>query len=142
VNERSFIFDAVLIARMRSVLAEPAFALLRIVSGALLALHGAQKFGFLSEHTPAVGSQIWIGGLIEVVTGLCIALGFWSSLAAFLASGTMAVAYTQFHWKLRFGRAFLPMQNGGELALVYCLVFLYLAFRGPGPFSLGRTARF
>ena len=125
-----------------SPFAERAFALLRIVSGALFALHGAQKFGVLSQRATAVGSQLWVGGLIELVTGLCVTLGLWTRCAALLASGTMAVAYTQFHWKLQLGTAFLPTQNGGELALVYCLVFLYVACHGAGPWSLdGRRRR-
>jgi putative oxidoreductase len=124
-------------SRLFSPLFERALALLRIVSGLLLALHGAQKFGLLSQHaSPPTGSQVWIGGIIEVVAGLCVALGWHTTLAAFLLSGTMAVAYTQFHWKLQLGKAFLPTQNGGELALIYSLVFLVIACHGSGPWSL------
>jgi putative oxidoreductase len=125
-------FDRVLAPHFERV-----FALLRIISGLLLAFHGAQKFGLLALHpSPPVGSQVWIGGIIEVVAGLCVALGLWTTLAAFLASGTMAVAYTQFHWKLQFGKALLPMHNGGELALVYAFVFLAIACHGAGVWSL------
>jgi putative oxidoreductase len=117
--------------------AEGAYALLRIVSGLLFAFHGVQKvFGVLTEGQPPVGSQIWIGGVIELLCGLAIALGCFTSLAAFLASGTMAVAYFQFHWKFQFGSAFFPVVNGGELAVVYCFTFLYIACKGPGCCSL------
>lgn len=121
--------------------AERAFVLMRVVCGALMALHGAQKFGLLSTRTPPVGSQLWIGGLIELVFGVCVCVGFFTRLSAFLLSGTMAVAYTQFHWKLRFDTAFFPGQNGGELALVYCLVFLYIACHGPGLASVDARRR-
>ncbi len=111
--------------------ADPAYALLRMVSGLLFAFHGAQKvLGLLATVRPPVGSQIWVGGVIELVGGLAILLGFQTRLAAFLCSGMMAVAYTQFHWKLQFGAAFWPAVNQGELAVVYCFLFLYLACRG------------
>src|SRR5690242_1241414 len=80
--------------------AENAYALLRIVAGLAFAFHGAQKlFGIATPFQPPVGSQVWIGGLIELVTGLGMAAGFLTPYMAFLASGTMAVAYIQFHWK-------------------------------------------
>lgn len=121
---------------------EHAYTLLRIVSGLAFAFHGVQKvFGVLTEATPPVGSQIWIGGVIELATGVCIALGLFTPLAAFLASGTMAVAYTQFHWKLDFGARFFPAVNQGELALVYSFLFLYVACRGGGECSLDRRRR-
>jgi len=79
---------------------DTAYTLLRIVAGLLFAFHGFQKiFGVLTEYQPPIGTQIWFGGVIELVTGLAIAVGVFTSLAAFLASGTMAVAYVQFHWK-------------------------------------------
>ncbi len=119
---------------------EAAFALLRVVVGALFAFHGCQKiFGLLSNSQPPPGSQLWIGGLIELTTGTAICLGLFTSWAAFLASGTMAVAYVQFHWKLSFGERFFPAINQGELALVYSLLFLYMACRGPGPWSIDQT---
>src|SRR5690606_11924392 len=93
-------------------------------------------FGVLREQVPAVGSQLWIGGVIELVCGLAIALGLFTRPAAFLSSGTMAVAYTQFHWKLRGGADFFPAVNEGELALVYAFVFLYVACKGAGMWSL------
>lgn len=114
-----------------------AYALLRIVSGLLFSFHGVQKvFGILTERQPEIGSQVWIGGLIELVAGFLIAGGLYTRWAAFLSSGTMAVAYTQFHWKLAMGAAFFPAVNKGELAVVYAFVFLYIACQGPGVWSL------
>jgi len=115
------------------------YAVLRIVAGALFAFHGAQKIlGVLSEVTPQVGSQIWVGGIIELVGGALIALGVLTRPLAFLASGQMAVAYTQFHWKLAVaGGMWLPAINKGELAVVYCFLFLFFAARGNGVLSLG-----
>ena len=89
------------------------YTLLRVVSGLMFAFHGMQKlFGIMSNFQPPFGSQLWIGGVIELVTGLCIALGFKTRWAAFLASGTMAVAYTQFHWKLQMCAQFFPTKIG------------------------------
>ena len=116
-----------------------AYALLRIVAGIMFAFHGMQKiFGILSDFQPEVGTQIWFGGLIELVTGLAIALGAFTAWAAFLASGTMAVAYIQFHWKFAFGADFFPAVNKGELALVYSFLFLCIACRGGGLWSIDR----
>ncbi len=116
--------------------AERVFTLLRVVSGFLLSLHGLAKFGVLGKHVPPVGSQLWVGAWIELVAGLLVMVGLWTRPAAFVTSGTMAVAYVQFHWKLQLGKAILPTQNGGELALIYSLVFLYIACHGPGGASL------
>jgi putative oxidoreductase len=120
---------------------ELTYAMLRIVSGAIFAFHGVQKvFGVLIERQPPLGSQLWIGGIIELVCGLLIAVGFQSRWAAFLASGTMAVAYFQFHWKFRLGPEFFPAINGGDAAILYCFVFLYIACRGSGIWSLDKSA--
>jgi putative oxidoreductase len=118
----------------------PAHAALRIVAGAMWSFHGMQKIlGVLSTFKPAPFSQLWIGGVIEMVFGLLIVVGLFSRVAAFIASGEMAVAYFQFHFKLDFGAfRWLPAVNQGELAALYCFVFLYLAARGPGPASLDR----
>jgi putative oxidoreductase len=123
---------------------ERAFALLRIVTGFLMAMHGAQKFGLLGP-TPvpiALLSQVGIGGAIEIIGGSLVMLGLATVPAAFLLSGTMAVAYIQFHWKFQLGLMLLPIKNAGELALVYCLSFLYVACHGAGIASIdGRLAR-
>jgi len=117
---------------------------MRIVVGLLFAFHGIQKlFGVLTEYQPPIASQLWIGGVIELVTGFLIAFGFLTVWAAFLASGTMAVAYLQYHWKFNFGASFFPTINQGELALVYAFLFLYIACRGAGVASIDgrRTPR-
>lgn len=114
-----------------------AYALLRIVAGLLIAFHGAQKIlGLLSPFRPPLGSQLWFGGLLELGGGLALLLGIQTRYAAFILSGTMAVAYTQFHWKLQFGARFWPAVNQGELALVYAFLFLFIAARGAGKWAL------
>ena len=117
-----------------------AYALLRIIAGAMFMFHGVQKiFGWLGHSMP-VGSQLWVGGLIELGCGALIALGLFTRYAALLASGTMAVAYIQFHWKLQFGAMFLPAVNQGEPALLYSLLFLYIACRGGRPLWSSRRS--
>jgi putative oxidoreductase len=116
-----------------------AYAALRIVSGALFAFHGIQKIigWYARAPQPPVGSQLWVGGLIELFAGSLIAVGLFTRPAAFLCSGTMAVAYFQFHWKLVFaGGKWLPAMNNGELTVIYCFLFLFIAARGSGAYSL------
>lgn len=124
----------------RSKLEAITHAVLRIVAGTLFAFHGAQKlFGlFAAKAGPEMMSQLWIGGVIELVGGLLIAVGLFTRPAAFLCAGQMAVAYVQFHWKLRIGRDMFPIVNGGELAVIYCFVFLFLLARGAGIWSIDR----
>jgi len=112
--------------------ADHAHALLRIVTGFMFFFHGAQKIlGVLSAFPrPPVGSQLWIGGIIELFGGLAVMMGFQTRLAAFLCSGEMAVAYCQFHWKFQLGANLFPAINHGELAALYSLVFLLIACRG------------
>jgi putative oxidoreductase len=106
--------------------------------GAMLACHGMQKvFGWLGGQQMPIGSQLGVGGIIELSMGLLVALGLFTRGAAFLASGTMAVAYIQFHWKLEFANGqWLPIVNHGELAVVYCFVFLAIVTRGGGLASI------
>jgi putative oxidoreductase len=115
-----------------------AYDLLRFFAGALFSVHGMQKiFGFMAQPQPAPFTQAWIGGLIELVCGILIALGLFTRLAAFIASGEMAVAFFQFHFKGVFANwNWLPHVNGGEMAVLYCFIFLYLATRGSGRFGL------
>jgi len=121
--------------------ADHAYALLRIMTGSMFAFHGMQKIlGILSTFQPPPGTQLWFGGFIELVGGLAVLLGYRTRLAAFLCSGMMAVAYFQFHWKLQFGPKFFPAINEGELAALYCFVFLYLASRGGVKWCLDRRS--
>jgi putative oxidoreductase len=118
---------------------EEAYSLLRIVAGLLFSFHGAQKIlGLLTDPSmmPPVGSELWFGGIIELVCGLLILAGFLTPYAAFLASGQMAVAYFQFHWKFASGDNFFPIVNHGELAVVYCFLFLFIAAKGGGKWSV------
>ena len=117
---------------------------LRIIAGASFAVHGLQKiFGVLSSKPmPEVMSQIWIGGLIELVAGVLIAVGLGTRIAALLASGTMAVAYVQFHWRGELADwRWIPTVNQGELAVIYCFLFLLVATRGPGRLAIDNQLR-
>lgn len=114
------------------------FALLRFFSGAMFACHGAQKlFGALGGQPEIHDPEGLVAGIIEFFGGTLIATGFFASPAAFLASGLMAVAY----FKAHASRSFWPIVNGGELAVVYCFVFLYIAARGSGRFSIDALRR-
>lgn len=109
------------------------YALMRIVVGFLFACHGAQKlFGAFGGTPVPLGSLIGLAGIIEFVCGVLVALGLLASWAAFLASGQMAVAYFMAH----FPEGFWPIVNKGELAAVYAFVFLYIAARGAGRWSI------
>ncbi|HYC57047.1 MAG TPA: DoxX family protein [Candidatus Binatia bacterium] len=112
-----------------------AYALLRIVTGFLFACHGAQKlFGWWVTEAREMPAFVQYGaGAIELIGGLLVMVGFQTSLAAFLCSGTMAVAYFLAHQK----DGLLPIQNHGEPAALYAFVFLYLATRGDGRLSIG-----
>lgn len=121
--------------------ADDAYALLRIVAGFMFLFHGLQKIlGVFAVEQPPAWSQLWFGGLIELVGGTAIMLGWQTRAAAFLCSGMMAVAYIQFHWKLRFDSMFWPIVNKGELALLYSVTFFYLACRGGVKWALSRRA--
>ncbi|PJJ47808.1 DoxX family protein [Hymenobacter chitinivorans] len=119
---------------MNSSYASYAYALLRIVVGLLFAMHGSQKLlGFPGDgSTVPLASLMGVAGIIELVGGLLIMLGLFTRPAAFLASGTMAVAYFMAH----FPKHPLPIINQGELAVVYCFVFLFIAAYGSGIWSL------
>ena len=124
----------------RSRLESWAYTALRVVAGFMFFWHGAQKiFGLLATKAgPEIFTQMWFGGVIEMVAGVLIAVGLLTRAAAFIASGQMAVAYIQFHWKGALGASFLPIVNKGELAVLYCFVFLFICLRGAGPISIDR----
>jgi putative oxidoreductase len=117
------------------------YAIMRIVVGFLYACHGAQKlFGVLGGYGPDGGtaplfSLMGLAGVIEFFGGLCIMLGWLTGYVAFIASGEMAAAYFMAHYP----RGFWPIQNNGELAALYCFVFLYMASVGAGVWSIDRA---
>jgi putative oxidoreductase len=116
-----------------------AYAVLRVVAGFMFLFHGLQKlFGvFTTKVPPEMFSQKWFGGAIELLGGTLVMVGLFTRPAAFLAAGTMAVAYWQFHAIEK--SQLLPIQNGGELAVLYCFVFLLIFARGGGSISLDRS---
>ena len=112
-----------------------ALSVARIVAGLIFGEHGTQKLlGFpAGEHAGAsLLSLPGASGLIELTTGLLLALGLFTRPAAFLASGTMAAAY----WIAHAPQGFFPVNNGGDAAILYCFLFLLFVFTGPGPWSL------
>ena len=110
------------------------YALLRIVAGFLFLWHGAQKlFGFPSAIVGEVPAFItYVAGPIELIGGALIMIGLFTRWAAFITSGQMAVAY----WMVHGTKALLPLQNNGELAALYCFVFLFIASQGGGIWSV------
>jgi putative oxidoreductase len=122
-----------------------ALALLRVVSAVILVQHGSQK---LFHYPPATGtpgpvaplvlvSQTGLAGVLELFGGILLLLGLFTRPVAFILSGEMAVAYFQVHAP----RGFLPIVNRGELAVVLCFVFLYLAFAGGDAWSVDALRR-
>jgi len=120
---------------------EQIYAVMRLVVGFLFACHGASKlFGWFSNtpgQTPPLFSLTGLAGVIEFFGGLLIAVGWFASYAAFLASGTMAVAYFMSHYP----QGFWPIKNRGELAAVYSFVFLFIAAKGSGRWSVDAALR-
>ena len=114
-------------------------SVLRIVSGLIFLEHGTAKFLHFPHlaQLPAVGSMGWYGGILELFGGVLLLLGLWSRPVALLLSGEMAVAY----WYSHFPRSPFPAINGGDAAILFCFVFLYIVFAGPGPWSLDRRGR-
>lgn len=113
------------------------YCLLRLVVGVLFACHGAQKlFGILGAQPEIHDPEGLIAGIIEFGGGTFVAAGLFSRVAAFIASGEMAVAY----FKAHAPRGLWPILNRGELAVLYCFLFLFIASAGDGRWSLGRIA--
>jgi putative oxidoreductase len=122
----------------RSGLEGYAYAALRIVSGFLFLFHGLQKlFGMYGGSVQPAGTLPWIAGAIELAGGLLILVGLFTSVVAFICSGEMAAAYFMAH----FPKGAWPIENGGELAALYCFVFLFIAARGGGPLSVDGMIR-
>jgi putative oxidoreductase len=109
----------------------PAF---RFVFGVLFVFHGLQKFGLFGGHLMPMLTRFGAAAIIELLCGSLIAVGAFTRIAAIVASGEMAFAYFLSH----ASRAPFPIQNGGELAVLYCFAFLYIATRGGGRFSLDK----
>jgi putative oxidoreductase len=117
---------------------EWSYALMRLVVGMLFACHGAQKlFGALGGQSQLGVPLMATAGIIEFFGGILVAIGLFAGFAAFLASGLMAVAYFMAHAP----NGFWPIVNHGELAVLYCFVFLFIACRGSGRFSVDAFAR-
>ena len=114
--------------------ADPAYCIMRLIVGLLFACHGGQKI--LGYPPVAKAMQLdtlgTIGGYIELICGFLIALGLLTRVAAFIASGMMAVAY----FKVHASGGFFPIINRGELAVAYCFVFLFIFFYGPGRWAV------
>lgn len=115
----------------------PLLSILRVMTGLLFLAHGTAKLlqwpavEMFKDGVP-IASLFGIGGIIEIVGGILIVIGLFTRLTAFILSGMMTVAYFMFHAPA----GFYPILNGGELAVLYCFVFLYLAAAGPGPWSV------
>ena len=111
------------------------YSIMRLIVGFLFACHGAQKlFGVLGGRKELHDVQGLVAGVIEFGAGAAVAIGLFSAVAAFIASGEMAVAY----FKAHAPRGFWPIVNRGELAVLYCFIFLYIATQGDGRLSLRR----
>ncbi|HEX3289108.1 MAG TPA: DoxX family protein [Mycobacterium sp.] len=115
----------------------PVLSAFRIIFGLLYLIHGSQKlFGWpVGPQAPSGSFPLWWAGLIEFVLGILITIGFFTRIAAFIASGEMAFAYFYQHWPPLKGGAtasFWPIANGGELAIMFCFAFLLIATSGAG----------
>lgn len=115
-------------------------SMFRFLAGVMFACHGAQKllgvFGGMPPGVP-MSWEIWTAGIIELVGGALIAIGLFTRTNAFLASGLMAVAYFKGH----AAGGFFPKVNGGEMAVLYCWTFLYIAAAGPGAWAVDTLFR-
>jgi putative oxidoreductase len=118
-----------------------AYAAMRIVIGLLFFCHGLQKvfglFGGVNGAAAPLLSLFGVAGVIELIAGSLITIGWFTVVAAFIASGEMAAAYFIAH----FPKSFWPIQNGGEEAVFYCFVFLYMATRGAGIWSIDGASK-
>jgi putative oxidoreductase len=129
-------------AAYRERWAGPLLSVLRIVTGLTFLEHGAQKLlGFppMAPGSPPITAftMFWAGGILELVGGLLVLLGLLTRPIAFILAGEMAVAYWMFHAP----KSAFPAINGGDAAILYCFVFLYLSAAGPGPWSLDAMFR-
>jgi putative oxidoreductase len=108
-------------------------SVLRIIAGLLFLEHGLSKyFGFPAPPSFQVVGVLWFAGAIEIVAGALVAIGLFTRVAAFIASGEMAFAYFMAH----FPKSFFPIVNGGDAAVLYCFIFLFIAVEGGGPWGI------
>ncbi|WP_337268055.1 DoxX family protein [Oryzifoliimicrobium ureilyticus] len=116
-------------------------AVLRIVTALLFIEHATMKFFQFPAATPGLPSPlpmiIVVAGVIELVTGLMMTVGFYTRVAAFIASGEMAAAYFMAH----FPKSFWPAVNMGEAAIMFCFIFLYISVAGAGAWALDTARR-
>lgn len=117
---------------MTTRLVPAVYSLLRIVAAFVYILHGLQKFGMFGGTAQPLASLFGAAAIIEVVAGTLILTGLFTRQAAFLASGQMAAAYFIAH----IPRGLLPIQNGGDPAVLLCFIFLFVCVNGPGAWSL------
>lgn len=114
------------------------YALLRIVAGLLLFMHGTQKlFGWPLKFPMPLDTMMTAIGVLELIAGVMIIVGLFASIPAFLASGMLAVGYFMVHQPM----GTWPIQNAGEPAVLLCFIFLYIAARGSGPLSVDAARR-
>jgi putative oxidoreductase len=119
----------------RATWSPPLLSVLRIVTGLLFLEHGLSKYFGFPGPSPAtfhMFGMLGLAGAIETVAGALVAVGLFTRVAAFIASGEMAFAYFISH----FPRNFFPIINGGDAAILYCFIFLFLAFEGGGPWAI------
>lgn len=126
---------SVLIMRFLSYYKDYIYAILRIVVGLLFLQHGIQKaIAIMNGSMPADNLLMVLAAIIETVGAFMIIIGWQTRIAAFISSGEMAVAYFMSHAP----QAFLPVENNGELSVLYCFVFLFIAAYGPGIWSVDK----
>lgn len=121
-------------------LAPHVLSVLRVVTAFIFLLHGTQKLLGIPEAArgmPDFLSMLWVAGALEIVGGILLIIGLFTRPTAFVLSGLMAFAYFIAHAP----RSIFPTLNGGDAAILYCFVFLYLVFAGPGPWSLDARRR-
>ena len=118
-----------------------AISVLRVIAALLFMQHGLQKLLMFpaasSEGTPGPWTLVWFAGWIEAAGGALLAAGLFTRVVAFVAAGEMAVAY----WMVHAPVSFYPVVNEGDLAILFCFVFLLFVFAGSGPWSLDRLLK-
>lgn len=121
--------------------APQALAVLRIVTALIFIIHGTQKLvGFPAAPAsglPAAFTLFWFGAILEAFGGFLILIGLWTRPVAFVLAGEMAYAYWMFHAP----RSIYPLLNGGDAAILYCFIFLYLVFAGAGAWSVDSRSK-